>query len=97
MPTTVAVIGASGGVGAYVVAHALKAGHKVRAACRTQKKLEEGLANAGVENADALLQAGTLEFIQTDLFADEASFQASLKRAVDGATHVISCLGNVRG
>lgn len=80
----VAVIGASGGVGRWVVKHALSKGHAVVALARNEEKL---VASIGQENFDKLDKC----------VVGSCGDATALESAVAGADFVLSCLGTTRG
>lgn len=84
---TLSVIGASGGIGRFVVKHALKKGYKVRALVRSQEKFQTTMQT---------LQLSELQVNSVDLVIGSATDKHTLDEAIHGSDHVISCLGNVR-
>eukprot|EP00961_Rhodomonas_salina_P079159 1064159-Rhodomonas_salina.1 len=64
---TIAVIGATGGVGLETVYQALAAGNKVRALCRSPDKLVIPPGNGGESKAGTTLTSPDLEIIQGDV------------------------------
>ena len=86
MPKVVTVIGASGGIGGWVVKHALGRGHAVKALVRSSDKFQ-----ARMEDLEVCKK--TLGSV--DLVVGQPLDKQTLEQAIDGTDHVISCLGNV--
>ena len=80
----VAVIGATGGVGRFVVKHALKKGYAVVALARSKEKLTKVLGEEDFGRLESYIEGSCDDLTKVE-------------KAVSGADFVISCLGTPSG
>ncbi|KAJ9149350.1 3-beta hydroxysteroid dehydrogenase (NAD dependent epimerase/dehydratase) [Pleurostoma richardsiae] len=78
----VLITGATGHVGSCTLLHLLRAGHRVRAAVRSEKKAAAVLARPAIQ---ALRPGSRLTFV----IVPDITAPGAYERAVDGVTHVI--------
>ena len=81
---TVAVIGATGGVGRFVVKHAMKKGYVVTALARSEEKLLKVVGKVDFDRLESYVKGSCDDLTK-------------LEETISGADFVISCLGTPSG
>ena len=92
---TIAIIGATGGVGRHVVRHALSQNFKVRAQARDPQKLRTILSDLGIKCDDDDIKQ-KLNIVEGDV-TNVDSLKNLICTPTSEVSFVVSCVGNVSG